>query len=123
MNEKCSILATVPQPEKHARIAQINTILHSQLEIPNSFTLCLCGSAPFDFFLAQNPPLQFNIPALRNYLEKKEKKSILLSTFHPRQTPLLVEGQNICDVAIWTGFRAVVVVPDWHNGYNIKEQP
>ncbi len=43
----------------------------------------------------------------------------LSSTFAGRQSPLLVEGQNMCDIVIWTRFWPDMVVPDGDDGYNI----
>ena len=52
-----------------------------------------------------------------------QKIPILTSIFACWETPLLVEGQNICDLAMWAGFWPDVFVPDRDSGYNVKQQP
>ena len=42
----------------------------------------------------------------------------LSSIFGPRQSPLFIEGQNMCDMATWSGFWPDAVVSDREDGYN-----
>ena len=53
----------------------------------------------FTFYLVQNLHSEFRSPALHKFIQKSKKITISSSTFSLWQTPLLIEGQNMCKIS------------------------